>query len=58
MSPTSAAATAPVTAGGFTRFRRIAETPFNLIYEARLRGGSDVIGADLMRKAKSAHRAV
>jgi hypothetical protein len=24
-----------VTAGGFTRFRRIAEFPFNLIYEAR-----------------------
>ena len=24
-----------VTAGGFTRFRRIAETPFNAIYEAR-----------------------
>jgi SAM-dependent methyltransferase len=24
-----------VTAGGFTRFRRIAETPFNLVYEAR-----------------------
>jgi 2-polyprenyl-3-methyl-5-hydroxy-6-metoxy-1,4-benzoquinol methylase len=23
------------TAGGFTRFRRIAETPFNLVYEAR-----------------------
>jgi 2-polyprenyl-3-methyl-5-hydroxy-6-metoxy-1,4-benzoquinol methylase len=25
-----------VTAGGFTRFRRVAETPFNAIYEARL----------------------
>jgi SAM-dependent methyltransferase len=24
-----------VTAGGFTRFRRVAETPFNLVYEAR-----------------------
>ncbi len=24
-----------VTAGGFTRFRRAAETPFNLIFEAR-----------------------
>ena len=24
-----------VTAGGFTRFRRATETPFNLIYEAR-----------------------
>ncbi|MEN6604609.1 MAG: SAM-dependent methyltransferase, partial [Bryobacteraceae bacterium] len=24
-----------VTAGGFTRFRRAAETPFNLVYEAR-----------------------
>ena len=24
-----------VTAGGFTRFRRIAETPFNLVFEAR-----------------------
>jgi hypothetical protein len=24
-----------VTAAGFTRFRRIAETPFNLVYEAR-----------------------
>ncbi len=24
-----------VTAGGFTQFRRIAETPFNLVYEAR-----------------------
>jgi 2-polyprenyl-3-methyl-5-hydroxy-6-metoxy-1,4-benzoquinol methylase len=24
-----------VTAGGFTRFRRVAETPFNLIFEAR-----------------------
>jgi 2-polyprenyl-3-methyl-5-hydroxy-6-metoxy-1,4-benzoquinol methylase len=25
-----------VTAGGFTRFRRVAETPFNLVFEARL----------------------
>jgi SAM-dependent methyltransferase len=25
-----------VTAGGFTRFRRVAETPFNAVYEARL----------------------
>jgi hypothetical protein len=24
-----------VTAGGFTRFRRVAETPFNAVYEAR-----------------------
>jgi SAM-dependent methyltransferase len=24
-----------VTAGGFTRFRRVAETPFNIVYEAR-----------------------
>jgi hypothetical protein len=24
-----------VTAGGFTRFRRVAETPFNLVFEAR-----------------------
>jgi hypothetical protein len=24
-----------VTAGGFTRFRRAAETPFNLVFEAR-----------------------
>jgi 2-polyprenyl-3-methyl-5-hydroxy-6-metoxy-1,4-benzoquinol methylase len=24
-----------VTAGGFTRFRRVADTPFNLVYEAR-----------------------
>ena len=24
-----------VTAAGFTRFRRAAETPFNLIYQAR-----------------------
>jgi SAM-dependent methyltransferase len=24
-----------VTAGGFTRFRRVAETPFNVVYEAR-----------------------
>ena len=24
-----------VTSGGFTRFRRAAETPFNLVYEAR-----------------------
>jgi hypothetical protein len=24
-----------VEAGGFTRFRRVAETPFNLIFEAR-----------------------
>jgi hypothetical protein len=24
-----------VTAGGFSRFRRAAETPFNLVYEAR-----------------------
>ena len=24
-----------VTAGGFTRFRRATETPFNLIFEAR-----------------------
>jgi len=24
-----------VAAGGFTRFRRAAETPFNLVYEAR-----------------------
>jgi 2-polyprenyl-3-methyl-5-hydroxy-6-metoxy-1,4-benzoquinol methylase len=24
-----------VTAGGFTRFRKVAETPFNLVYEAR-----------------------
>jgi hypothetical protein len=24
-----------VTAGGFTRFRRAAETPFNIVYEAR-----------------------
>jgi hypothetical protein len=24
-----------VTDGGFTRFRRAAETPFNLIYEAK-----------------------
>jgi hypothetical protein len=24
-----------VTSGGFTRFRRATETPFNLIYEAR-----------------------
>jgi hypothetical protein len=24
-----------VTAGGFTRFRRVAETPFNLVLEAR-----------------------
>ena len=23
------------TAGGFTRFRRVAETPFNLVFEAR-----------------------
>ncbi len=25
-----------VTAGGFTRFRRVAETPFNIVYEARI----------------------
>ena len=24
-----------VTAAGFTRFRRVAETPFNAVYEAR-----------------------
>jgi hypothetical protein len=24
-----------VTAGGFTRFRRAAETPFNIVFEAR-----------------------
>jgi hypothetical protein len=24
-----------VTAGGFSRFRRAAETPFNLVFEAR-----------------------
>jgi len=24
-----------VTSGGFTRFRRAAETPFNLVFEAR-----------------------
>jgi hypothetical protein len=24
-----------ITAGGFTRFRRVAETPFNLVFEAR-----------------------
>ena len=24
-----------VQAGGFTRFRRVAETPFNIVYEAR-----------------------
>lgn len=24
-----------VTAGGFTRFRRVTETPFNLVFEAR-----------------------
>jgi len=24
-----------VEAGGFTRFRRVAETPFNLVFEAR-----------------------
>jgi hypothetical protein len=24
-----------VTAAGFTRFRRVAETPFNIVYEAR-----------------------
>jgi hypothetical protein len=24
-----------VTAGGFTRFRRVADTPFNLVFEAR-----------------------
>jgi hypothetical protein len=24
-----------VTAAGFTRFRRVAQTPFNLVYEAR-----------------------
>jgi hypothetical protein len=24
-----------VTDAGFTRFRRVAETPFNLVYEAR-----------------------
>jgi len=27
-----------VGAGGFTRFRRVAQTPFNLVYEARLGG--------------------
>jgi len=25
-----------VTDGGFTKFRRAAETPFNLVYEAKL----------------------
>ena len=30
-----AAAQASSTEGGFTRFRRAAETPFNLIFEAR-----------------------
>ena len=27
-----------ITDGGFTRFRRVAETPFNLVYEVRPEG--------------------
>jgi hypothetical protein len=35
-----------VTAGGFTRFRRAAETPFNLVLEARPREDTDGAGSN------------